>query len=65
MKTSTDYKKELTFDDLVEEGVKAILRAFGKGEDLDGAVYYIVNGTAQWSYDRGYRKAKDENSEVS
>ncbi len=41
-------QKALTFTDLVDSGVLSIIRAFGKGEDLRGAVWGIVNGTCNW-----------------
>lgn len=37
-----------TFDELVDNAVAQIIRAFGKGEDLRGACWAIVNGTARW-----------------
>lgn len=52
-------EKLLTFDEMVDEGVKAIIRAFGKGEDLRGAVFYIVQGTSQWTADVLKEKEKD------
>ncbi len=51
--------KKLTFDEMVDEGVKAIIRAFGKGEDLRGAVAYIVCGTAQWTATNIKEKEKE------
>lgn len=42
-------EKRLTYDEMVDEGVKTIIRAFGKGEDLHGAVWQIVTGTALWT----------------
>ncbi len=41
-------EKRLTYDELVDEGVKAIIRSFGRGEDLRGAVSFIVRATALW-----------------
>lgn len=43
--------KRLTHDELIEDGISQILRAFGKGEDLRGAVWYIVTASAQWGAD--------------
>lgn len=42
-------EKRLTHEEMVDEGVKAVIRAFGKGEDLRGAVWQIVTGTALWT----------------
>jgi hypothetical protein len=40
---------EITFDDMVDDAVRRVLQAFGKGEDLRGACYNIVNSTAMWA----------------
>ena len=40
--------KKIKFEDLVDDGIRQILRAFGKGEDLHGAVWAIVNNAAYW-----------------
>jgi len=40
-----------TFDDMVDYGVSQVIKAFGKGEDLRGAVSSIVMVTAQWGAD--------------
>ena len=37
-----------TMDDMVEYGVARVIEAFGKGENLRGAVYSIVNASAHW-----------------
>lgn len=42
-------EKRLTHQEMVDEGVKVIIRAFGKGEDLHGAVWQIVTSTAMWT----------------
>ena len=42
-------KKKVEFEDLVQDGVRRILLSFGKGEDLRGAVWGIVNGACLWS----------------
>ncbi len=50
-------QEEMTFEDLVDEGVKAIIRSFGKGEDLRGAVWYICTATTIWA-DENAKKDK-------
>ncbi|KKM06003.1 hypothetical protein LCGC14_1748320 [marine sediment metagenome] len=50
-------KKEVTFEELVDSGVQQIIRAFGKGEDLHGAVWAIVTGTANWADDCAKKRA--------
>ena len=42
-------EKRLTYDEMVDEGVKLVIRAFGKGEDLRGAISVLVSGTALWA----------------
>ena len=42
-------EKPLTYNEMVDEGVRLILTAFGKGEDLRGAVSMIVIGTSNWT----------------
>lgn len=42
-------EKRRTHEEMVDEGVKTIIRAFGKGQDLHGAVWQIVTGTALWT----------------
>lgn len=42
-------EKRLTYDEMVDEGVKLVIGAFGKGEDLRGAVSMIVIGTSNWT----------------
>jgi len=42
-------KKRLTYDEMVDEGVKLVIRAFGKGEDLRGAVSLLISGTSLWT----------------
>lgn len=49
---------EITFEDLIDEGVKAIIRSFGKGEDLRGAVWYICTATARWADENARKKSK-------
>lgn len=49
-------KEEMTFEDMVDEGVKAVIRSFGKGEDLHGAVWYIVNATARWAHEKATKE---------
>ncbi len=53
-----EKEKEVTFEDLVNNGILQIARAFGKGEDLRGAVWAICAGTANWSEDQ-VKKRKD------
>ncbi len=42
-------EKRLTYDEMVDEGVKLVIRAFGKDEDLHGAISVLVSGTALWA----------------
>ena len=42
-------EKPLTYDEMVDEGVGLVIRAFGKGEDLRGAISVLVSGTALWA----------------
>ena len=44
--------KDITFNEMVDNAVSQVIRAFGKGEDLHGACYSIVNATAVWAQDR-------------
>ncbi len=44
--------KDITFDDMVENAVSQVIRAFGKGEDLRGACYSIVMATSIWAVER-------------
>ncbi len=44
----SEVKTPPTFDQLVDNAVAQIIRAFGKGEDLRGACWAIVNGSANW-----------------
>lgn len=50
-KTREQHNKEVTLDQMVEFGIGRILQAFGKGEDLKGAVTSIVIASAQWGRD--------------
>jgi len=42
-------EKRLTHAEMVDAGVQTIIRAFGKGEDLHGAVWQIVTGVSIWT----------------
>lgn len=42
-------EKKMTLDEVVDAGVKTILGAFDKGEDLRGAVTILVIGVANWT----------------
>lgn len=42
-------EKRLTYDEMVDEGVKLVISAFGKGEDLRGSVSLMVSATALWT----------------
>lgn len=53
-------KKEVTFDDLVDSGIHQIIRSFGKGEDLRGAVWAIVNDAAYWGGEQAETRLKAE-----
>ncbi len=53
-----EMTKEVTFDDLVDSGVNQILRVFGKGEDLRGAVWSIVAGTTNWATEQEKTRTK-------
>ncbi len=52
MSATTTTEKKVVFDDLVDHGVLTIGRAFGKGEDLRGAVWAIVAGACNWECQR-------------
>ena len=39
----------LTYDEMVDEGVKLVISAFGKGEDLHGAMAMFVSGVSNWT----------------
>jgi len=53
--------EKLSYDDLVQDGVAAILRSFGKGEDLRGAVAYIIQASAQWGADNAKAQESKKN----
>lgn len=53
-------EKETTFDDLVDNGIHQILHSFGKGEDLRGAVWAIVNSAAHWGSHKAEARLKAE-----
>jgi len=53
--------EKLSYDDLVQDGVAAILRSFGKGEDLRGAVAYIIQASAQWGADNAKARESKKN----
>ena len=42
-------EKRLTYNEMVDEGVKLVIGAFVKGEDLRGAISVLVSGTALWA----------------
>lgn len=48
--------KKITFEDLVENGVGQILKSFGKGEDLRGAVWSICAAATLWQEDSKTKK---------
>lgn len=49
MAKSSDKKDDHpSMDDMVEYGIARVIEAFGKGENLHGAVYSIVNASAHW-----------------
>ncbi len=41
--------KRLTHEEMVDEGVRLVISAFGKGEDLHGAMSLIVCGVSNWT----------------
>lgn len=49
-------EKEVTFKDLIDDGVLQIIRAFGKGEDLQGAMWNIVNRATNWGADQAKKE---------
>jgi len=53
-----EKEKEILFDDLINYGVSQILRAFGKGEDLRGAVAAICDNSAKWGADLADKRSK-------
>lgn len=53
-------EKETTFEDLVDNGILQIARAFGKGEDLRGAVWAICAGTANWATQETEKRLKEK-----
>lgn len=52
-------KEVSDFDKQVEAGVRDIIKAFGKGEDLRGAVSLIVDRSARWGYDNAKNEGKE------
>jgi hypothetical protein len=51
-------KKPLEYQDIVDEGLKAVIRSFGKGEDLRSAVSYIVIMSLNWRREMDEAEAK-------
>lgn len=55
--------KPLTLEEMIDEGVKLVIGAFGKGEDLRGAVTMIIVGTSNWTeqnlkeYDKNIKRS--------
>ena len=41
-------EKRATFDEMTNWALQEILSAFGKGRDLESAVFQIVNSSANW-----------------
>ena len=41
--------KRLTYDEMVDEGIRLVISAFGKGEDLHGAMSMFVVGVSNWT----------------
>lgn len=40
--------KHPTMDEMVEFGIARVIEAFGKGENLRGAIWLITNSAAHW-----------------
>ena len=53
-------EEEVTFQDMVDWGIQRIIKAFGKGEDLQGAVFGIVQGAAAWGSERTEKRLREE-----
>lgn len=52
-----------TTEDMIQMGIRQIIRAFGKGEDLRGAVGGIVLQSAAWGADNYKRRQEEAKAE--
>lgn len=56
----SEEMKRPTYDEMVDNAVKQIIRAFGKGSDLHGACATIVNSSANWGAENVRNKEKNK-----
>jgi len=54
----------LTFDEMVDQGVKVIFKSLGKGKDLRSTVSLIIMSAAAWGAENVRRAEREGNKEV-
>lgn len=61
-----DAKKDdhPTMEEMVEYGISKVIEAFGKGENLRGAVYSIVHHSAHWGVENHKRYQAERDAEA-
>ncbi len=66
MAKNIDEKDDhLTFDDMVEFAIGRVITAFGKGEDLRGAMWLVVNSSANWGAENEKRIIAERKKRVN
>jgi hypothetical protein len=66
MAKSSDKKVDhATFEDMVEFAISQVISAFGKGENLRGAMWLVVNSSANWGAENEKRIQDERKKRVS
>lgn len=60
----TEKDDHASMDEMVEYGIARVIEAFGKGENLRGAIYSIVNASAHWGAENEKRAIAKQAAET-